>query len=353
MIVVFLMAAVIWGIGAAMGTPKQARWTMLGLLIVAVLAIQIALPEGHPLRQATGSSPALWLLLLAFGGLVYLYRQLLGNLRARANQTETLPDPRAPAPIPQGPLTEIELNRYARHIALREIGGPGQVAIKRASVLVIGAGGLGSPALQYLASAGIGTIGVIDGDIVESSNLQRQTIHRDAAIGKAKVFSAADTLTAQNPFITVKPYNRAFTEEIADDLVAEYDLILEGTDDFATREVANAAAVVAGKPLISAALTQWEGQISVYDPANGAPCYTCLFPDRPDPTLVPTCAEAGVLGPLPGVLGAMMAVEAVKLLTDAGQTLRGEMLIYDALWGETRRIKVKRRPDCPVCGPVG
>ncbi len=350
MIVVLVMAGTLWGIGAAMGTPKKARWTMIGLLLVGVLAIQVALPDGHPLREGTGQSPAFWLLILAFGGLVYLYRGWLNSVRSRANLTEPVPDPRAPAPVPQGPFSDLELQRYARHIALREIGGPGQVALKSARVLVIGAGGLGSPALQYLAAAGVGEIGLVDDDLVENTNLQRQTIHRDASIGTPKVFSAADTMAAQNPFVTVRPYNRRLTEEIASDLLDDYDLILDGTDDFATRELVNRVAVAQRKPLVGAALTQWEGQISVYDPARGAPCYACVFPERPNPALVPTCAEAGVLSPLPGVLGTMMAVEAIKILTGAGKPLRGQMLLYDALWGETRTIAVKRRADCLVCG---
>ena len=208
-------------------------------------------------------------------------------------------------------------------------------------------------ALQYLAAAGVGTIGVIDDDVVEGSNLQRQVIHTDARIGMAKVFSADAAMTAQNPFVTVLPYNRRLTEDIAHDLLADYDLVLDGSDNFDTRYLVNRAAAAAGIPLIGAALTQWEGQISVWDPAHGAPCYECIFPVAPDPSLAPTCAEAGVAGPLPGVVGAMMAVEAIKLLTGAGESLRGRLLIYDALYAETRTIALKPRPDCPVCGTAG
>jgi molybdopterin/thiamine biosynthesis adenylyltransferase len=280
--------------------------------------------------------------------LVLVYRAALRSLRARAGAREAEAD-NSPKPL----FTETELNRYARHIVLREIGGPGQKAMKEARVLVIGAGGLGSPVLLYLAAAGVGTIGVIDDDEVDNSNLQRQVIHRDADIGLPKVQSAMAAMQAQNPSVVVRPYQRRLSPEIAEDLFADYDLILDGTDNFETRYLANSAAVAQGKPLISGALSQWEGQLSVFDPANGAPCYQCIFPEAPGPGLAPSCAEAGVLGPLPGVVGAMMAAEAVKLITGAGQALRGEMLIYDALYGESRKIALNRRSDCPICGDKG
>ena len=335
------MAGALWGIGAFMGTPRTPRFVMLGVLFGAVLLAQLALPDGHPLRQATGGEPALWALIFGFAGLIWAYRAGLGWLRGRVDQP-------AEAPLP-GRFSATELGRYARHITLREIGGPGQKALRDARVLVVGAGGLGSPALQYLAAAGVGTIGVIDDDLVENANLQRQVIHTDAMIGVPKVMSAAAALRAQNPFVTVRPYQRRLTADIAADLFADYDLILDGSDNFDTRYLVNASAVQAGKPLIAAALTQWEGQISVYHPAQGTPCYACIFPVAPDRALVPSCAEAGVLGPLPGVIGAMMAVEAVKVLTDAGEGLRGRLLIYDALYADTRIIGVKRNPDCAVC----
>jgi molybdopterin/thiamine biosynthesis adenylyltransferase len=245
--------------------------------------------------------------------------------------------------------TDVEIERYARHIVLREIGGQGQKRLRDAKVFVVGAGGLGSPALQYLAAAGVGQIGVIDDDEVANSNLQRQVIHTDARISMPKVFSAQAAMEAQNPYITVRPYNRRLTSEIAADLFRDYDLILDGTDGAETRYLVNAAAVETGRPLISGALSQWEGQISTFFPADGAPCYRCVFPEPNAPGLAPSCAEGGVLGPLPGVIGAMMAVEAIKELVGAGAGLRGRMLIYDALYGETRTIALKRRKDCPVC----
>ena len=346
MALVLAMAAVLWGIGALMGAPRNARAIMVGILYIGVLALHVALPDGHPLRLATGESSALWLILGGMVALVLAYRYGLGKLRDRAQaaQQGDQSKPRA------GAFTDTELNRYARHIILREVGGAGQKRLKDARVLVIGAGGLGAPALQYLAAAGVGTIGVIDDDAVDNSNLQRQVIHRDQSIGMPKVFSAEQEMKAQNPFVVVKPYHRRLTEEIAADLFKDYDLILDGTDNFETRYLVNRMAVAAGLPLVSGALSQWEGQLSVFDPASGAPCYQCVFASAPAAELAPSCAEAGVIGPLPGVIGSMMSVEAVKLLTGAGTPLRGQMFIYDALYGESRQITVSKRADCPICG---
>lgn len=344
MIMVFAMAAALWGIGWAMGTPKRARWIMIGILMAAVLLVQLTLPADNPLRMATGGDARLWLLLLAFAGIVWGYRKFLSGMRSRA----------APAPkAATGTFSETELDRYARHIVLREIGGPGQKALKNAKVLVVGAGGLGSPVMQYLAAAGVGTIGVIDDDSVENANLQRQVIHTDDRIGMSKVQSAADAMVAQNPYATVRPYHRRLTEEIASDLIADYDLVLDGSDNFETRYLVNRVAVATGTPLIAAALTQWEGQISLYDPVRGGPCYACVFPTAPDAALVPSCAEAGVIGPLPGVVGSLMATEAIKVIAGAGEPLRGRLMIYDALYAETRVIAAKARDDCSVCGGQG
>ncbi|NRA99347.1 MAG: HesA/MoeB/ThiF family protein [Rhodobacteraceae bacterium] len=340
--VVFLAGcAAIWFIGRYMNAPTSARWTMIGLLYVVVLATTIIFSEGHPGRQIFGGSLSEWLVIGFIAGAVWAYRQVLARLRARV-RPENLPD--------SSETKQAPLERYARHIVLREIGGLGQRKLTEASVLVLGAGGLGSPVLQYLAAAGVGTIGVIDDDVVEGTNLQRQTIHTDARIGMPKVFSAREAMIAQNPFVTVKPYNRRLTESIAADLFAEYDLIIDGTDDVETKYLANRVAAQLGLPLIFGALTQWEGQISVFDVRAGTPCYACVFPNPPAPGAAPSCAEAGVVGPLPGVVGTMMAVEAIKVLTDAGEALRGRMMIYDALYGENRTITLKKRADCPVCG---
>ncbi|MFT5629257.1 MAG: molybdopterin/thiamine biosynthesis adenylyltransferase [Gammaproteobacteria bacterium] len=342
MIVVFVMAGVLWGMGMAMGAPKRARWTMIGILIGAVVLAQLVLPDGNPLREATGGDVRLWGLLLGFTAVGFGYRALLRMVRRRAEKPV--------ADVPKAGFSDTELDRYARHIMLREVGGQGQKALRNAKVLVVGAGGLGSPALQYLAAAGVGTIGVIDDDVVDNANLQRQIIHTDARIGDPKVQSAADAMTAQNPFITVRPYKRHLTAQDAAAIIGGYDLVLDGTDNFETRYLVNATCAALGKPLIAAALTQWEGQISLYDPASDAPCFACIFPDAPDPALVPSCAEAGVIGPLPGVVGSMMALEAVKEITAAGESLRGRLMIYDALYSQVRVVRAKRRPDCAVCG---
>ncbi|MEM7751939.1 MAG: molybdopterin-synthase adenylyltransferase MoeB [Pseudomonadota bacterium] len=342
MALVLVMAAVLWGFGAMIKAPVNARMLMIGLLYVAVLALQVAMPPGHPLREATGGSAAEWLVIGGLGLAVWGYSKGLGKLRQRVRPENK--------PKVEARSGSVELERNARHIVLREIGGPGQKRLKDARVLVIGAGGLGSPALQYLAAAGVGTIGVIDDDTVENSNLQRQIIHTDARIGMPKVFSAQAAIAAQNPFVTVRPYHRRLTANIAHELFTDYDLILDGTDDTDTRYLVNETAVALKLPLVSAAISQWEGQISLFDPSRDGPCYRCVFPEPAAPGLAPSCAEGGVLGPLPGVVGAMMAVEAIKLLVGAGTPLLGRMMIYDALYGETRLIKAKRRQDCPVCG---
>lgn len=342
MVLVLALALALWGLGVAIKAPVNARLLMIGLLYVGVLAVQVAMPAGHPLREATGGSAGEWLVLGGLALLVWIYSKGLTRLRKSARPKTKGAETRRDS--------SVELDRNARHIVLREIGGPGQKRLKNARVLVIGAGGLGAPALQYLAAAGVGTIGVIDDDTVENSNLQRQVIHTDARIGMPKVFSAEMAMKAQNPFVTVRPYHRRLTGDIAKDLFADYDLILDGTDDTATRYLVNETAVALKLPLVSAAISPWEGQISVFDPSRGGPCYACVFPDPPAPGLAPSCAEGGVLGPLPGVLGAMMAVEAVKLLAGAGEPLIGRMLIYDALYAETRTIAVKRRQDCVICG---
>lgn len=348
MLLVLVLAAGLWGVGYIAGVSRTARVTSVSVLMAGVILSHLVLPSGHPLREATGGSAALWLMLAGAAALVMVYGKGLKALRNRAqpeaDKTEAKPSDR---------FTETELDRYARHIVLRELGGPGQKRLKKARVLVIGAGGLGAPALQYLAAAGVGTIGVIDDDVVENANLQRQVIHRDADIGMPKVFSAQRAMEAQNPSVTVLPYNRRLSEEIANDLLGDFDLILDGTDNFETRYLANRTAVALGQPLISGALSQWEGQLSVFDPAKGAPCYQCIFPEAPAAGLAPSCSEAGVIGPLPGVVGSMMAVEAIKVIIGAGQALRGEMLIYDALYGESRKITLSKRADCPICGAGG
>ncbi len=344
MVLILLIAGVVWFAGPRLGASKRLVTSLLIVLFVAVLFFQVTLPAGNPLKEATGGSFQNWLVLAGVAGLIAAYRFGLGKLRAKSEAEAELEAPKT------GTFSPVELDRYARHIVLREIGGPGQKKLKSARVLVIGAGGLGAPALQYLAAAGVGTIGVIDDDVVENSNLQRQVIHTDDRIGMPKAFSAEMALRAQNPFIVVKPYNRRLTGNIARELFVDYDLILDGTDNFDTRHLVNETCVALGLPLISAAITQWEGQISLYHPASDAPCYACVFPDIPAEGLAPSCAEAGVVGALPGVVGAMMAGEAIKWITGAGQSLAGRLVLYDALYGENREIKVSRRDNCEICG---
>jgi len=250
-------------------------------------------------------------------------------------------------------LGPAQLERYARHIVLREIGGPGQRRLRAARVLVVGAGGLGCPALLYMAAAGIGALGIVDDDAVALSNLQRQILYGVADIGAPKVDRAAAALARLDPDIAVEPHALRLDAGTAAALIPRYDVVLDGTDNFATRYVVNGVCVAAGKPLISAAMGQWEGQLGLYHPAGGGPCYQCLFPEAPAPGLAPSCAEAGVIGALPGVMGAMMALEAIKLIARTGGDLRGRLLIYDALHADMRRIGIRARDDCEVCRGMG
>ncbi|QDL91608.1 HesA/MoeB/ThiF family protein [Paroceanicella profunda] len=242
-----------------------------------------------------------------------------------------------------------ELERYARHIVLREVGGPGQARLKAARVLVLGAGGLGSPALLYLAAAGVGRITLIDDDTVSLSNLQRQVLHDTAHVGARKIDSAAARLAAVNPNVEVTGLPLRLTPDNARELIRGHDLVLDGSDSFATRYAVNAACVAEGVALVAAAMTQWEGQISLFAPHLGGPCYRCVFPEAPAPGLAPSCAEAGIMGALAGTMGAMMAGEAIKHLTGAGETLRGRLLLWDSLFADTRVLTLHATPDCPDC----
>jgi len=242
-------------------------------------------------------------------------------------------------------FNDDEIERYARHLVLREVGGPGQQKLKAASVLIVGAGGLGSPAALYLAAAGVGTIILIDPDEVDASNLQRQVLFEEADIGRPKVEAAADRLAALNPHIFVAGFPGAFDDANADEMVEGVDLVLDGTDDFAVRYAVNAACVRHGKPLVSGAIGRWTGQVGVF---GRQPCYRCLVPEIPPDA--ETCVAVGVVGALAGVVGSMMAVEAVKLIVGAGEPLTGRLMIYDALAAETRTVRIGADPDCPVCG---
>jgi molybdopterin/thiamine biosynthesis adenylyltransferase len=252
-------------------------------------------------------------------------------------------------------FTDDEVERYARHLVLREIGGPGQQKLKAARVLVVGAGGLGAPASLYLAAAGIGTLGLIDPDVVALSNLQRQVLYATGDVGRGKVEAAAERLTALNPNVTVKPHPELLDERNAAPIVRDYDLVLDGTDSFETRFAVNAACFAEGRPLVSGAIGRWSGQLAIFEAgltrgrplSERAPCYRCLVPEIPPEA--ETCSAVGVMGALAGVVGSMMALEAVKRITGAGDPLSGRLLIYEALSAEVRTVGLGPDPDCPVC----
>ena len=239
--------------------------------------------------------------------------------------------------------------RYSRHTMLPEVGVAGQVKLLKSRVLCIGAGGLGSPSSMYLASAGIGTIGMIDDDIVDASNLQRQILHGTDRVGTAKVDSAEKTLKGMNPDVTVNKHQTRITSENALDLIGRYDVVIDGADNFATRYLVNDCALRLGVPVIHASIFRFEGQLTVF-PGNGSPCYRCLYPQPPPAEEAPSCAEAGVLGVLPGVMGVLQATEAIKLVLKLGDTLAGRLLVYDALKARFRELKLRRDPNCPTCG---
>jgi adenylyltransferase/sulfurtransferase len=248
-------------------------------------------------------------------------------------------------------LSDAQVERYARHLILREIGGAGQQTLLGARVLVIGAGGLGAPLISYLAAAGVGTIGIVDDDNVALSNLQRQIIHSTADVGRPKVDSAAESVAALNPDVRVERHATRLVAANALDFVSAYDLVADGSDNFATRFLVNDACFFARKPLVSAAIGEFEGQLATWKGHDGEhPCYRCLFPAPPPPGTVPSCTEAGVLGALAGVMGAMQAVEVVKELLGLGTGLAGRLMIYDALEARTRTLKVNRDPACALCG---
>ena len=244
-------------------------------------------------------------------------------------------------------LSDQEIDRYARHLVLRQVGGTGQAAIAAARVLVVGAGGLGSPCALYLAAAGVGTIGLVDDDTVSLSNLQRQILFRTADIGRAKVEAGSEALKALNPGVQIDIHATRLTAANAMALVGGYDIIADGTDNFTARFLLNDACFFAGKPLVSAAVTEFEGQLAVY---RGRPCYRCLFPAPPPPGTVPNCSEAGVLGAAAGVMGSLQALEVLKLAGGFGEPLAGKILTYKALGGEFRTAVLPPDPACPLCG---
>jgi molybdopterin-synthase adenylyltransferase len=249
-------------------------------------------------------------------------------------------------------FTDTQLHRYSRHIILPEVGGVGQERLLRSKVLVVGAGGLGAPLLLYLAAAGVGTIGIIDDDVVDLSNLQRQVIHDESALGQLKVQSAAARIQALNPDVRVEPHPVRLTRDNALDLIGGYDLVADGSDNFATRFLLNDACFLAKKTLVSAAILRFDGQLTSFKAHLGAPhpCYRCLFPEPPPRGLVPSCSEGGVLGALAGTVGSLQATEVLKELLGLGESLSGTLLMMDTLYASYQRITLKRDPDCALCG---
>jgi len=246
-------------------------------------------------------------------------------------------------------FTNEEILRYSRHLIMPEVALAGQMKLKAASVLCIGAGGLGSPLALYLAAAGVGTLGIVDFDVVDSTNLQRQIIHSTADVGRSKVESAAEKLRAINPLIQLRLFDTTLSSENAMEIFRDFDIIADGTDNFATRYLVNDACVLSGKPNVYASVFRFEGQATVFA-ADRGPCYRCLYPEPPPPGMVPSCAEGGVLGVLPGLLGVIQATEVIKLILGSGDSLIGRLLLVDALGMRFREVKLRKDPECPVCG---
>ncbi len=250
-------------------------------------------------------------------------------------------------PLPE--LSPREIQRYARHIVIPEVGLEGQRRLKDARVLLVGAGGLGSPAALYLAAAGVGRLGIVDHDEVDASNLHRQILHGTSDVGRSKLDSAVDRLREVNPHVVVEPHRTRLSSEDALDVLAPYDVVVDGSDNFPTRYLVNDACVLLGKPNVYGSIHRFDGQLSVFA-VEGGPCYRCLFREPPPPGMVPSCAEAGVLGVLPGIIGSLQAMEAIKLILGIGEPLVGRLVIFDALEMSWREVRVPRNPDCPVCG---
>jgi sulfur-carrier protein adenylyltransferase/sulfurtransferase len=257
-------------------------------------------------------------------------------------------------------LTDAQRERYSRHILLPEVGEAGQARLLQGKVLLLGAGGLGSPAALYLAAAGVGTLGIVDADVVDASNLQRQIIHTTARVGSPKVDSAAETIAGLNPDVKVVPYRERLTSANVERLFADYEVIVDGTDNFPTRYLVNDASVWMGKPVVHGSIFRFDGQVTTFIPEKAAkklgmseasPCYRCLYPEPPPPHLAPSCQEAGVLGILCGIIGTLQATEAIKILLGRGTTLAGRLMTYDSLKMKFRELKLRRDPECPVCGP--
>lgn len=348
---VLLFLAIWFGLGVFRVRAGARLCVLVGLWAGVILVL--ALAPGSRAAQPFGDI-RVWLIAGGLAGAVLAYRLTLKYMHSLAVETGDAPgtiggEPQA-IPVTSG-LSDSELDRYARHIVLREIGGPGQQKLRAANVLIVGMGALGSPVGLYLAAAGAGRITLADDDTVSLSNLQRQVIFDQDDLGRPKVRAAARHLSALNPHVRVTALERRIGAGDAD-MLRGFDLVLDGTDSFTARAGVNAACVRAGVPLVAGSIAQWEGQLTVWDPAGDAPCMACIFPRAPAAGLAPSCAEAGVVGALPGIIGSMMALEAIRMITGAGATSRGKLLVFDGLWGETRSIGIRRDPACPVCGAM-
>lgn len=250
-------------------------------------------------------------------------------------------------------LDSTQLDRYSRHIIMDEVGPTGQEKLLDTRVLCLGAGGLGSPVIQYLAAAGVGTLGIADDDVVERSNLQRQVIHGERDVGRPKVESAADFVAQQSPDVSVETHRTRVTKANAEELISEYDIVVDGSDNFPTRYLLNDACTLAGTPVSHGAILRFEGQVTTFPATEESPCYRCIFPEAPPEGTVPDCATAGVLGVLPGTIGCIQATETIKLALEYGETLDGRLLLYDAADMTFDDVTIEKNPDCPVCGKNG
>ena len=332
----------VWLIAKHFGVSQNLRAVSVFMILIFIFGTLFIIPETNSFSIVMGGW-APWATISFLFCITFLFRLFIDVLRNKSKDVYLSDVKEADV------FSNHELERYSRHILLKELGGLGQRRIKDSSVLIIGAGGLGAPVIQYLAASGVGTIGIIDDDKVSLSNLQRQVIYPAKQVGEQKVFSAADAIYQLNSNVNVRPYNRRLNSEIAEEIFSEYDVVVDGTDNFETRYISNSAAVITKKYLVSGALSQWEGQVSVFAPHKGGPCYACVFPSPPKVGLALTCSEGGVFSPLPGVIGSVMAVETLKILSHSGNTLLGQLFIYDGLKGESRKIKINPSKKCPIC----
>tara|TARA_B100001142_G_scaffold209438_1_gene207593 strand:+ start:182 stop:1225 length:1044 start_codon:yes stop_codon:yes gene_type:complete len=342
MLVILLIATIFVGVLAFLGVRKKIILKILLTSYIFIFLTIFFLPENNPVRLTLGVSLNEWI------GISFVFLVILGYIVV-LKKIKTRNIVKYPSNSSKKNMSDVEIERYARHLVLKDIGGQGQQRLRNAKVLVVGAGGLGNPVSMYLAGAGIGTIGIIDNDVVSLSNLQRQILYREHDVGKSKVFATQKNILEINPHIEIKPYNRLLDSRNAQKLISEYDIIIDGSDNLKTRHLVNFACVKEKKPLISGAISQWEGQISLFDPSKNYPCYSCIFPESDKENLTRSCADVGVLSSLPGVIGSLMAVEAIKEITAVGDSLRGKLFLYDAMNCKTIKIEAERNKNCKVC----